>query len=199
MDSESIMINSAGPIVCGIFSIMMFLLYLGLPVQDTHEKIFPVLKGVRPYKADVAEVEVSKPSLKYQSAIKEALYSPIINKAAVKNNLDPALIKAIILAESGYDPQATSKKGAVGLMQIMPDTTTGISVEDMYDPVYNINTGAEHLKVLLEEFEGDLELALAAYNAGSSKVHEYQGVPPFEATKNFVKEVFENYRHYQGA
>jgi soluble lytic murein transglycosylase-like protein len=199
VDSESIMINSAGPIVCGIFSIMMFLLYLGLPVQDTHEKIFPVLKGVRPYKADIAEMDFSKPSLNYQITIKEALYFPIIYKAADKHNLDPALIKAIILAESGYDPKATSKKGAIGLMQIMPDTASGMSVEDMYDPVYNINAGVEHLKFLLEEFGGDLELALAAYNAGSSKVHEYQGVPPFEATKKFVKEVFEHYRHYQGA
>jgi soluble lytic murein transglycosylase-like protein len=198
VNSESAIINSAGSLVCGIFSVMMFLLFIGLPVQDTQEKIYPILKGVRPYNPGVIDADISRQVPGNQFALKEALFSPIINKAANKYNIDPALVKAIILAESGYDPMATSEKGAIGLMQIMPNTVTELSTEDMYNPVHNINAGVEYLRFLLNQFGGDLELAIAAYNAGSSKVREYQGVPPYESTKNFVKEVFEYYKFYQG-
>jgi soluble lytic murein transglycosylase-like protein len=198
VNNESAIINSAGSIVCGIFSIMMFLLFIGIPAQDAQEKIHPILKGVRPYKPDVIVTDISKPILNNQMALKEALFSAIINKAANRHNVDPALVKAIILVESGYDPTATSEKGAIGLMQIMPNTVTELSTEDMYNPVHNINAGVEYLRILLNQFGGDLELAIAAYNAGSSKVREYQGIPPYESTKNFVKEVFEYYKFYQG-
>jgi soluble lytic murein transglycosylase-like protein len=198
VNSESAITNSAGSIICGIFSIMMFLLFIGLPAQDAHEKIYPILKGVRPYKPEVTVTDISRPTLSSQIALNEALFSPIINKAANKHNIDPALVKAIILVESGYDAMATSEKGAIGLMQIMPNTVSGLSTEDMYNPVHNINAGVEYLRSLLNQFGGDLELAIAAYNAGSSKVREYQGVPPYDATKNFVKEVFEYYKFYQG-
>jgi soluble lytic murein transglycosylase-like protein len=199
MNSESILINSAGSIACGIFSIMMIFFFIGLPQQVSHEKISPVLKGPRPYKIGVTDISSSCPYIDNQVNERESLFSPIIIKAADKHNVDPALIKAIIMAESGYDPKATSTKGAVGLMQIMPKTATAFSLEDMYNPVHNINAGVEYLKNLLIQFGGDLELAIAAYNAGSSKVLEYQGIPPYETTRHFVKKVFEYYRYYQGA
>jgi len=198
VNSESAIKNSAGSLVCGIFSIMMFLLFIGLPAQGTQEKIYPILKGVRPYKPAVIDAGISRSIPGDKFALKEALFSPIIKKAADKHNIDAALVKAIILVESGYDPMATSEKGAIGLMQIMPNTVTGLSTEDMYNPVHNINAGVEYLRFLLNQFGGDLELAIAAYNAGSSKVREYQGVPPYESTKNFVKEVLEYYKFYQG-
>jgi len=197
VSSESTIINSAGSVVCGIFSLMMFLIFIGLPGHDIQEKISPVLKGVHPYKQDVVKADISKTVLN-EITLKEALFSSIIKNAADKHKIDPALIKAIIFVESGYDPMATSKKGAVGLMQIMPDTFASLSTEDMYNPVHNINAGVEYLKFLLNQFDGDLELAIAAYNAGSSKVREYRGIPPYESTKNFVKEVFEYYKFYQG-
>jgi hypothetical protein len=199
VNSESILINPAGSIVCAIFSIIIFFVLSLHSQQDIHEKIFPILKGARPYKLETDNMNFSKLCLNSQIIKRESQYSPIINKAADKHNIDAALIKAIIMAESGYDPMATSEKGAVGLMQIMPDTAIALSSEDMYNPAYNIDTGVGYLKLLLNEFGGNLVLAIAAYNAGSSKVREYQGIPPYEGTQHFVQEVFKYYRHYQGA
>lgn len=198
MNSESILINSAGSIACGIFSIMIIFFFICLPAQDVQVKISPVLKEPRPYKMDVAYMDISNPYLNYKISKRESLFSPIISQAAEKHNLDPALIKAIIMAESSYNPMAKSKKGAVGLMQIMPLTATSLGAGDMYNPVHNINAGVAYLKKLMDQFDGDLELTLAAYNAGSRKVREYKGVPPYEATIHYVKKVFEYYRQYQG-
>jgi len=178
---------------------MMIFFFIGLSTLGTHEKVCPIMKGSRPYKLDCTDMNSSKPYLNYQVSKRESLFSPIIIKAANKHNIDPALIKAIILAESDYNPMATSEKGAVGLMQIMPYTATSLSPEDMYNPIHNIDAGVEYLKILLNQFGGDLELTIAAYNAGSSKVREYQGIPPYETTRHFVKKVFEYYRYYQGA
>jgi soluble lytic murein transglycosylase-like protein len=200
MNSESMLINSAGSIACGFFSIIMIFLLIGSPAGDLQKENNTVIKGPRPYKMDIIAKGSLKSCLNYPMSEKESLFSPIIIEAAGKHDIDPALIKAIIMAESGYDPMATSKRGAVGLMQIMPQiATTHGTDEDMYNPVYNINAGAEHLKGLLNQFGGDLELTLAAYNAGSSKVLKYQGVPPYEATRHYVKKVFEYYRYYRGA
>jgi len=199
MNSESILINSAGSIACGFFSIIMIFVLIGFPSHDINEEKQTVIKGPRPYKFDMSEQSAFSPYLGYQINKKESLFSSIILKAADKHDIDPALVKAIIMVESGYDPMATSKRGAVGLMQIMPHTFPSIGNEDMYNPVYNINAGVEHLKKLMNQFGGDLELTLAAYNAGSSKVLEYQGIPPYKATRYFVKKVFEYYRYYQGA
>jgi len=199
MNSESILINSAGSIACGFFSIIMIFAFIGFPAHNFNEDKFAVMKGPRSYKMGIAGSDSSNPYLNYQLNKKESLFFPIIIEAADKHDVDPALVKAIIMAESGYNPMATSKKGAVGLMQIMPQTATALGTEDMYNPVHNIDAGVEHLKKLLNQFGGDLELTLAAYNAGSSKVLEYQGIPPYGATRHFVRKVFEYYRYYQGA
>lgn len=200
MDSKSRLVNSAGSITCGFFSIIMIFFFIGLPIQDINEDKFTVIKGPRPYKMDVTYT-VSLNTLNYKLRKREAQFSTIINKAANKHDVDPALIKAIIMAESGYDPMATSKRGAVGLMQLMPRTAIALigSDKDIYNPVYNINAGVEYLKKLLNQFEGNLELTIAAYNAGSSKVRKYKGVPPYPATRYYVKKVFEYYRYYQSA
>lgn len=200
MYSDSMLINSAGSITCGMFSIIMIFLFIGLPSYDLQEKNLTILKGSRPYRMDVVGTNSSiNPYLNYSISKREYLFSPIITQAADKHDVDPALVKAIIMAESAYDPMALSKKGAVGLMQIMPRTAEMIGSEDMYDPVYNINAGVKYLKILLNQFDGDLELTLAAYNAGSGKVREYQGIPPYKATRHYVQKVFRYYRHYQGA
>jgi soluble lytic murein transglycosylase-like protein len=200
MDSESILINSAGSITCGFFSIIMIFFMIGLPAKDSQKENHTVIKGPRSYRMDFTDTSSLNPSLNNQLSKRESLFSPIIIKAANEHDIDPALIKAIIMAESGYDPNATSRRGAVGLMQLMPQTATGLGTdEDMYNPVHNINAGVEHLKRLLNQFGGDLELTLAAYNAGSSKVLEYQGMPPYKSTRHYVKKVFEYYRYYQGA
>ena len=128
---------------------------------------------------------------------RERLFHSIITKVAKRHQVDPALVKAIILAESEYNPNAVSRKGAKGLMQLMPHTAQSLGVEDIFDPEHNITGGVRHFKDLLNQFDGDIKLALAAYNAGSRKVREYKGIPPFKSTKRYIKRVFEYYEIYK--
>jgi soluble lytic murein transglycosylase-like protein len=128
---------------------------------------------------------------------KELLYLPLIQQTSERHQVDPALVKAIIMAESGFNPNAVSEKGAKGLMQLMPKTAKALGVKDCFNPEHNIEGGVEYFKKLLNQFDGDVELALAAYNAGSRRVRQYQGVPPFKATRYYVKKVFEYYNCYK--
>jgi soluble lytic murein transglycosylase-like protein len=127
----------------------------------------------------------------------ERLFQPIVIKAANRHKVDPAMVMAIIMAESSYNPKAISKKGARGLMQLMPTTARALGVKDSFNPEHNINAGVRYFKKLLNQFDGDVELALAAYNAGSRKVREHHGIPPFGATKYYVKKVIKYYRYYK--
>jgi soluble lytic murein transglycosylase-like protein len=128
---------------------------------------------------------------------KERVFHPLILKAANRYQVDSALIKAIIMAESNYNPKAVSKRGAKGLMQLMPKTAEALGVGDSFDPEHNINAGVRYFRKLLNQFDGDTKLALAAYNAGSRKVREYRGVPPFRATHRYIKRVFEYHKYYK--
>jgi len=123
----------------------------------------------------------------------------IIVRTAGRHEVDPALVKAIIRAESGYNPRAISKKGAMGLMQLMPGTaeSLGVEGENILNPENNIDAGVKYLKQLLVQFHGNIRLAVAAYNAGTNKVIKYKGVPPYEATRCYVDKVLEYYRHYK--
>jgi hypothetical protein len=129
--------------------------------------------------------------------VKEELFHPIIIEACDKYSMDPALIKAIIMAESSYNPMAVSKKGARGLMQLMPATASALGVEDPFDPEHNINGGIKHLKKLMKQFKGNLRLTLAAYHAGSKSVRDYRGIPPFRTTQHYIKNVLKYYQKYQ--
>ena len=135
------------------------------------------------------------PIISWNSA--ERLFQPIVLKAANRHKVDPAMVMAIIMAESSYNPKAISKKGAKGLMQLMPTTARSLGVKDVFNPEHNINAGVRYFKKLLNQFDGDVELALAAYNAGSRKVREHRGIPPFRATKYYIKKVIKYYRHYK--
>lgn len=127
----------------------------------------------------------------------ERLFHPIIIKTAIRYQIDPALVKAIIMAESGYNSRAISKNGAKGLMQLMPETAKELNVGDIFNPKQNIDGGIRYFKQLLNQFSGDLKLALAAYNAGSNTVRKYKGIPPFKETQNYVEKVFEYYQLYK--
>ena len=127
----------------------------------------------------------------------EHVLHPIIIQASRRHQVDPALVYAIIMAESGYNPKAVSKRGARGLMQLMPETAEALGVEDSFNPEQNIDGGVRHFKWLVNKFDGNIKLALAAYNAGSRKVRRYQGVPPFRATQLYIKKVFKYYRIYK--
>ena len=124
-------------------------------------------------------------------------YNPIIKKAAERYEIDPALVKAIIMAESSYNPHAISKMGARGLMQLMPATAAALGVEDCFNPEHNIHAGVRYLRQLLDRFDGNIEFALAAYNAGSRKVRKYNGIPPYRATQIYIEKVFVYYEMYK--
>lgn len=199
MDSESLFKTSAGHVICGFFSIILILTLIGFPKSGIHNKTDTILKSARPYKQGIIK-DSSKnqsPGLKFTK--NEHVFNDIIIKASAKYGVDPALVKAVIMAESGYNHMAVSKKGAVGLMQLMPATANDLGVDDLFDPEHNINAGVRYLKKLLKQFEGDISLALAAYNAGSRNVRKFQGIPPYKATRFYVKKVFEYYEYYQGS
>jgi len=128
---------------------------------------------------------------------KERLFHPIILQEANRYDVDPALVKAIIMAESGYNPRAVSKKGAKGLMQLMPSTAEDLGVEDIFNPEQNISGGIRYFKQLVNRFDGDVKLALAAYNAGSQTVRDHQGIPPYKSTHYYIEKVFKYYQKYK--
>lgn len=113
----------------------------------------------------------------------------IILQAARNYDVDAALIRAIIMAESNNNPSAVSHKGARGLMQLMPATAKWLGVDDCFNPALNIDGGVRYFKQLLDRYGGDIRLALAAYNAGSRYVRQYNGVPPFRATRSYIEKV----------
>lgn len=124
-------------------------------------------------------------------------YRQLIHQAADRHGIEPAMIKAIIMAESGFNPKAVSSRGALGLMQLMPQTAESLGVADAFDPGNNIDAGVRYLRQLLNHFRGDIELALAAYNAGIQNVLNHRGIPPYKATRSYVEKVLTYYEHYK--
>lgn len=198
MDSESLIKPFVGRLVSGSFAIILISLMVFFQNDSIRVDIKPVLKGPRPLKRNITATYSGNSYSHLKTSNRESIFHSIILEAADRYNVDPALVKAVIMAESGYDPTAISKKGAMGLMQLMPATGIAMGVEDFFDPEHNVNAGVKYLKKLLNQFDGNLLLAVAAYNAGSTKVRKYQGIPPYKATRIYVKKVFEYYKHYQG-
>jgi len=116
-------------------------------------------------------------------------YDSIIRTIAGRYSIDPQLVHSIIRAESNYNPQAVSSKGAIGLMQLMPPTAKAYGVKDLYDPIENIEGGIKYLRDLIKTYNQDHELILAAYNAGPESVKKYKGVPPYPETVAYIQKV----------
>jgi soluble lytic murein transglycosylase-like protein len=113
----------------------------------------------------------------------------IVREAAERHRVDPALVRAVIETESGWNPAAKSRKGAIGLMQMMPTTAQRFGVNDAWSPQQNVDAGVRYLKVLLQRYDGNLDLALAAYNAGEGAVDRAHGIPAFRETRDYVQKV----------
>lgn len=124
-------------------------------------------------------------------------YSDIIAEASRAYDVEPALIRAIIHAESGFDTRDVSHQGARGLMQLMPATARALGVRDRFDPKENVMAGTRYFRELLDKVDGRVKLALAAYNAGLRKVRKYGGVPPFRATRHYIRNVLHYYDAFQ--
>ena len=141
-------------------------------------------------KAQVKEAAAAGETL----AVLRGRYRALVQDAARAYAVEPALLHAVIAVESRYNPRAVSKKGAAGLMQLMPDTAKRYGVADIFDPAQNIRAGARYLRDLMKMFNNDLKLTLAAYNAGEDAVARHGGIPPYQETVAYVPKVLAFYR-----
>ncbi len=122
----------------------------------------------------------------------------LISEVAARHGLPAALLKGVVAVESGFNPRAVSPAGAIGLMQLMPATARALGVNDPFDPAANLDGGARYLKQMLDRFQGDIRLALAAYNAGPGAVEHYRGVPPYRETRAYIDKVLTATSKFEG-
>jgi soluble lytic murein transglycosylase-like protein len=134
------------------------------------------------------------PAALFPASRAAAKYGTLVRTLSTKHGVPEDLVHSIIRAESNYDPNAVSRKGAIGLMQLMPGTALEYGVEDPSIPEDNLSAGIQHLKKMMGLYNGDVKLALAAYNAGPAAVEKYGGVPPYPETRNYIERISRNYR-----
>jgi soluble lytic murein transglycosylase len=146
--------------------------------------------------SDARYRRVDVESARFHAMLSEGELEPVIKRHSSQQQLHPALIRAVIKAESNFDPRAVSRAGAMGLMQLMPQTAVRLDVRDMFDPDENVGGGTKYLRQLLDRFHGNLPLALAAYNAGEHVVDRYQSLPPIDETRQYVRKVLRYYRTF---
>lgn len=150
-------------------------------------------RGVLPLMAIFLLVVSCSTSFVFPALGRQSKYSSLIRELSSKYGVPEDLVHSIILAESNYDPNAVSHKGAIGLMQLMPETAKEYGVIDPLVPEDNIDAGIKYIKKLIDLYNGDVKLILAAYNAGPSAVEKYGGVPPFQETREYIQRVRKNF------
>ena len=154
--------------------------------RPQRDKSLKLIKRTR----NVSEVgNVAAAGYRSSPTVNYLRFESLIHQAARRHQVDAALVKAVIRTESYFNPNATSRVGASGLMQLMPQTAAKYGVTDLYSPKQNIEAGVKHLKYLLERYPDQLSHVLAAYNAGEHAVDKYNGIPPYSETRNYVKKV----------
>jgi soluble lytic murein transglycosylase-like protein len=155
--------------------------------------------NVRAARSAAAEVDeyLDKPSGQQNSSLRSGFtqheVDDAINKAASRHNVDPNLVRALVKVESNFNPNAVSRKGAMGLMQLMPQTARQLRLTNPFNPEENVDAGVRHLKQLLDNYGGDVRLSLAAYNAGTGAVARSSGIPHYAETRNYVKRITQLY------
>jgi soluble lytic murein transglycosylase-like protein len=163
--------------------------YTNVPVD---KRFYRVVIREMPSISALAGYRVERSRLRVESRA----FDPIIASVSRRYNVEQALVKAVIKAESGFQPNAVSPKGARGLMQLMPGTALMHGVRNIHEPHENINGGVQHLRMLLDRYRNNVVLALAAYNAGEGWVDQYGGIPPFAETRNYVQRVLQFRQDY---
>lgn len=160
-------------------------------LSDRAEMVIPVewVKSIRIDPDPVSQPELQAAAANENESTGDLAYADLILSMSKKHEVDWKLVAAVMRAESNFNPRAVSRKGALGLMQLMPDTARLYRVTDPYDPEQNVDAGVRHLKMLVGRYPGHLDLALAAYNSGEKNVDRYRGIPPFSETRNYVKKV----------
>ena len=178
-----------------------FLFFLA-PISSVHADIYRYIdeNGVMHFtNTPTSNVQEYKLYVKEKTAVSRRFYAPdkydrYISDASRQTGVDSRLLKAMIKAESDFDPRAVSKKGAMGLMQIMPENFKMLDLQNPFDPRQNIRAGATYFQKLYERFNGKLALSLAAYNAGPTAVDRYKNIPPYKETQEYVRRVLRYYR-----
>lgn len=151
-------------------------------------------KDFNQYMNDAVNQTAATPKAENVSSSQNASIMDMIKEASQKYKVPETLIQSVIKQESAFNPFAVSKAGAQGLMQLMPETAKELGVKDVFNPKENINGGTKYLRELLNKFDGNVPLSLAAYNAGPKRVMDSGGIPNIKETKNYVKKVFNNYQ-----
>jgi soluble lytic murein transglycosylase-like protein len=157
----------------------------------------PTDKRFKVFMREIKKDKELRTKLKYAASVNPAEFEQLIKTCSAKYGVNPSLVKAVIHAESGYNPNAVSSKGASGLMQLMPATAKSLKVADRFNPKDNVEGGVKYLRFLLDTFRGDVSLAVAAYNSGLTTVAKYGGIPPYNETRTYVSRVLSYMKSYQ--